>query len=155
MGLSANGRRLKNPRKSRVLGRRFFQKVQTRQRKGDNPLPPEGTEELILRCTLNRPAPLFAVLLVVLCCSSCQEGKKFYPVRGQVLVDGKPAERALVVFHPVDDADPQKIQPSAAVEADGSFNLKSYIAEDRVTRDGAPAGAYRVTVQWFPLDRSN
>ena len=93
---------------------------------------------------------LFA--LVVLCCSSCKGGKQFYPVRGQVFVDGKPGAGVMVVFHPVNDPDPEPVLPTAVVGADGSFLLKSFVVQDRVLRDGAQAGEYRVTCAWYPQD---
>jgi hypothetical protein len=99
-----------------------------------------------------RAVPLAAAALVALCCSSCNRGRPFYPVRGRVLVDGKPAEGVLVVLHPVDDPDPKPVQPTALVQADGSFVLKSYVIQERALKDGAPAGPYRVTFVWYPPD---
>ena len=100
-----------------------------------------------------------AILLVVglpatlVLCSACQKGQPFYPVRGQVFVAGKPAEEALVVFHPVEDTDPPALRPSARVQADGSFTLRSYDPKTCPTpKDGAPAGEYRVTVTWVPAN---
>jgi hypothetical protein len=70
--------------------------------------------------------------------------KPVFPVTGQVLVDGKPAENAIVFFHnqeiPPSRADPR---PCAVVGRDGCFRLTTYESDD-----GAPAGKYRVTVIW-------
>jgi hypothetical protein len=94
-------------------------------------------------------------IALVLLCSSCQGGKRFYPVRGQVFADGKPAQGVTIIFHPEDDSDPQPLQPSAIVQADGSFVLHSYVVEKRTLKEGAPAGRYRVTCTWYPPDLQN
>jgi hypothetical protein len=97
-----------------------------------------------------RAVLLTATALGALTGSSCQPGQRFHPVRGQVWCDDQPAAGALVVFHPANDPDPQAIRPSAYVLADGSFTLQSFDRQGRASRDGAPAGEYRVTVSWFP-----
>jgi hypothetical protein len=102
-----------------------------------------------------RRAAFAAIAVAALCCSSCGGGKKFYPVHGRILANGKPAEGVLIVLHPVDDPDPRPIKPSAMVQADGSFELKSFIAEQHIVKDGAPAGKYVVTCVWWPADRPN
>jgi hypothetical protein len=75
--------------------------------------------------------------LLALMCSSCQSRTetRVYPVSGRVLVNGQPAERALVVFHPV--ADDGGERPHAEVGADGGFKMS------------APAGDYVVTIEWW------
>jgi hypothetical protein len=97
-----------------------------------------------------RPGALLIPVLIALCCSSCQRGKQFYPVRGHVFANGKPAEGVMIVLHPLDDPDPEPVQPTAIVGADGSFTLKSYLVRERVLKDGAPAGKYVVTCTWYP-----
>jgi hypothetical protein len=94
-------------------------------------------------------------VLVALCGSSCQGGKRFYPVHGRVFADGKPAEGVTVILHPVNDPDPKPVQPSAVVRADGSFELNSFLLEQRVLKEGAPAGQYLVTCTWYPPDLQN
>jgi hypothetical protein len=83
-----------------------------------------------------------AILAALL--SSCARNtrKPVYPVRGQVLVNGKPAAGATVFFFPV-ESDPDAIAPYGVVDADGSFSLTTYL-----TFDGAPAGEYVVTIRW-------
>ncbi len=67
-----------------------------------------------------------------------------YPVRGQVLVDGKPAEHAFLVFHPTGaDERVQKLTPRATTGKDGFYELKTYWSGD-----GAPRGEYKVTALW-------
>jgi hypothetical protein len=80
-----------------------------------------------------------------------EERLPVYPVRGQVFVNGLPAEGAFVVFHPeYDPADPDHPRPRAKVRPDGSFALWTY-----ETDDGAPAGTYVVTVVWAPGEFEN
>jgi len=99
-----------------------------------------------------RAVLLTAAALAALCCSSCQGGKRFYPVRGRVLVNGKPAAGVSIVFYLVDDPDPKPVLPSAIVQADGSFELKTFVAQERALKDGAPAGPYQVSCVWYPPD---
>ena len=86
---------------------------------------------------------LVLFLLGALSCGNDKDRKSVYPVRGQVLFQGKPAAGALVLFHPVNDADSQTERPHGQVDQDGVFVLSTYGA-----RDGAPAGDYVVTIDW-------
>jgi hypothetical protein len=86
-------------------------------------------------------------MLAVLC-PACSSGRKaVHPVRGQILVDGKPAAQAQVLFHPA-EKDTDQLQPAGQTDDEGYFNLTSY-----VNSDGAPAGDYTVTVTWFRVFR--
>lgn len=88
----------------------------------------------------------FSVGLAALLASSCDRGdgrKPPYPVRGQVFFQGKPAQNALVIFHPQDDPDTKTQRPYGRVQADGFFRLSTY-----TPGDGAPAGEYAVTILW-------
>lgn len=76
-------------------------------------------------------------------CSSGPVRKPVYPTSGSVTVNGKPAVRARVIFHPLGVDDPQAERPSGEVGEDGKFQLATYSAAD-----GAPAGEYIVTVLW-------
>jgi hypothetical protein len=104
--------------------------------------------------TTARPVRLTVAALAALCCSSCQGGKRFYPVRGTVLANGKPAYGVLIALHPEDDTGPKALRPSATVRPDGSFEMKTYLHAEQVVKDGAQAGKYVVTCVWWPLDRS-
>jgi hypothetical protein len=88
---------------------------------------------------------LLPLLIVVLACNACGRGdrKAVVPVEGQVLFENKPAQYALVVFHPVGGA-PGAPRPTGRVGADGTFTLTTYDAGD-----GAPPGEYDVTVEWL------
>jgi hypothetical protein len=69
-------------------------------------------------------------------------GPTIYPVSGKVLVDGKPAVKALITFHPMSGPKDQAI-PYAETGADGTFRPST-----RLTGDGAPAGEYALTILW-------
>jgi serine/threonine-protein phosphatase CPPED1 len=69
-----------------------------------------------------------------------------YPVHGQALIDGTPATGTMVVFHLIEGEGKKPIRAGdALVEADGSFTLSTYTAND-----GAPVGTYIVTVAATP-----
>jgi hypothetical protein len=105
--------------------------------------------ESILMTCLTRRVRLALVLLTgaaALAGASCGSSKvPVYPVRGQVLYQGKPAEGALVIFHPTSGAIPPgaPMLPNGRVQADGSFTLTTY-----TDNDGAPAGEYVVVILW-------
>jgi hypothetical protein len=73
--------------------------------------------------------------------------KPVQPVRGKMFFEGSPTPHAIVRFYLPAAATAKDKKPSfvadALVEADGSFVLSSYAAND-----GAPAGDYIVTVAW-------
>ncbi|HEY7328334.1 MAG TPA: hypothetical protein VH592_11870 [Gemmataceae bacterium] len=93
------------------------------------------------------PKRLLSTLVVLsfaLLCSACSSGRKpVQPVRGQILVDGKPAAQAQVLFHPADGAK-EEPHPTGQTDDQGYFDLTSY-----AKGDGAPEGNYVVTVTWF------
>jgi hypothetical protein len=62
---------------------------------------------------------------------------------------GQPATGAFLVFHPVGQAVTGEERPTAKVQEDGSFVLTSHGAKSG--GEGAPAGEYAVTVQWYKL----
>ena len=92
--------------------------------------------------TAKRLAP--CLLLSVAACSAKPPARPpVYPVRGELLVNGKPAVGAVVSFHPVGNLTPDAVKPQATVETDGTFRPNTYDL-----RDGAPAGEYALTVYW-------
>jgi hypothetical protein len=97
---------------------------------------------------------MIGLCLVALGMASCSRGdgrKPTYSVAGKVLVNGKPAEHATVVFHPVGESGPDVVKPRGKVAADGSFTLTTYDGHD-----GAPAGEYQVTVElWLSSGRGD
>src|SRR4051812_645519 len=92
-----------------------------------------------------RLARLLLLGLSCVCCGGAAPGppRPVSPVRGSGLGAGKPAVKALVIFHPLNDADAKAPRPTGEVAADGSFALSTH-----TTGDGAPAGEYAVTVLW-------
>jgi hypothetical protein len=92
-------------------------------------------------------AVLAFIAVSLLACTSCGgTGPALHPVRGKVLVDGKPATGATVVFQPVQDS-AEALKPSGRVGDDGTFRLESY-----PHGQGAPAGEYFVLVTWYAAD---
>lgn len=89
----------------------------------------------------------FIVLVVIFGCGGCNGDSnkvQTFPVRGKVLVDGKPAGNAKLVFHPVArDERLQRLSPRATADEDGYFELKTYWSGD-----GAPIGEYTITASW-------
>lgn len=83
-------------------------------------------------------------------CGSADGRKPTFPVTGRVvLADGKPAQHATVVLHPVGESGAGAVKPHGKVAPDGSFRLTTYEGDD-----GAPAGEYRVTVElWLASGR--
>ncbi|HEY7330193.1 MAG TPA: hypothetical protein VH592_21325 [Gemmataceae bacterium] len=95
--------------------------------------------------------PALALMGFVLLAGCSGGGPRFNPVQGKVLWRGKPPVGARVIFHPIPQT-PNQLQPSALVEEDGSFHLKTYVPGNRRDyADGATSGEYRVTIDWFPL----
>jgi hypothetical protein len=87
---------------------------------------------------------LWAAGLALAACAGCSRVEEpFHPVQGQVLLDGKPAARAQVTFHPVNPG-PEAVHPVGQTDEQGRFTLTS-----QVSGDGAPAGEYRVAVVRF------
>ncbi|HEV3259890.1 MAG TPA: hypothetical protein VG013_23685 [Gemmataceae bacterium] len=86
---------------------------------------------------------LVPIMLALLCTSCAREraGKHCYPVKGRVLIRGKAATGALVVFYPVDKADGKSPSASGTCDEEGWFNLSTY-----EQGDGAPAGDYQVAI---------
>jgi hypothetical protein len=110
----------------------------------DEILPEEAAA--MLAVNFRPPTLATATLAGVLClacaaCSGSKEKAELYPADGKVLVDGKPAHRAIVWLHPVEPSEAPR--PHGTVDRDGTFRLSTYNAND-----GAPAGSYRVTVFW-------
>lgn len=100
-----------------------------------------------------RCAVAFCVgLLTVAFSSGCGKSRPeikgklpLFPVKGKVIMDGQPLAGATILFYPTKQfpagAAPQR--PRATVEDDGRFQVSTY-----GNKDGAPAGAYKVTISW-------
>jgi hypothetical protein len=85
-------------------------------------------------------------LLAVVTLAGCgKSGDTTVPVTGRVLVNGKPAKGAAVVFHPVEpNSNVASTRPLGQVDDNGEFHLTTAKAGD-----GATPGEYRVTVTWY------
>ena len=87
---------------------------------------------------------MLAVALVALSEVGCgKSGDALVPVSGHVIVNGKPAAGAAVVFHPVDQSG-TGTRPLAQVDERGEFHLTT-----AKSGDGAVPGEYRVTLTWY------
>lgn len=78
--------------------------------------------------------------------AGCGDGKiARYPVKGKVVVDGKPAQAAIVIFCPekTGDAEFERQRPFSQTDAEGNYQLRTFEAGD-----GAPAGNYKIMVRW-------
>jgi tetratricopeptide (TPR) repeat protein len=72
---------------------------------------------------------------------------RVHRAQGKAQFDGKPMANATVFLHPVGEENPRFPRPRAIVQEDGTFQVGTYRKDD-----GAPAGEYKVTVQWFSTD---
>ncbi len=101
---------------------------------------------------LRRLQTALALVLVVLCCTTCNTNKRkpVYSARGKVLVGTEPAKDALVVLYPMDEKEVEGPNPYGRVDGNGDFVLSSY-----ADNDGAPAGEYIVTIEWRPLSTNH
>jgi hypothetical protein len=94
-------------------------------------------------------APMALICSVVASASlvGCSKSDRLVttPVEGKVLSqDGKPLERATVIFHSTDSS-AKFPKPRGTTDAQGLFQLSTYD-----TADGAPVGKYKVTIeQWY------
>jgi hypothetical protein len=71
--------------------------------------------------------------------SGCNNGPKLVPVSGSITVNSKPAEGALIYFHPSSETEPTA---SGVAAADGSFEPMTN------GEKGLFVGSYKVTVIW-------
>jgi hypothetical protein len=86
---------------------------------------------------------VLGLVLTLASCSGKYGAHPPYPTTGRVKVNGQPAKGAMVVFHHVGDWGEKSIVPRAWTDDAGRFTLSTY-----GVGDGAPAGEYRVAVQW-------
>jgi hypothetical protein len=74
--------------------------------------------------------------------ASCSGEEQLHPVTGSVRVDGKPANRAVVMFHPENPVSLNETAATAVTAEDGTFKLATG------TKHGVKSGKYIVTVVW-------
>jgi hypothetical protein len=75
-----------------------------------------------------------------------------FPVKGKLVMDGKPMAAALIVFNPVVKfpAGTAQLHPHATADENGEFTVSTYGAGD-----GAPAGDYKITISWKGEDAAD
>jgi hypothetical protein len=100
--------------------------------------------KLMSYSSLRVAVQLLAVLSLVTV-GGCGDGKlAVYSVSGVVKVDSKPADGAMVIFCPTDGSEELlKLRPYAFTDPDGKYQLTTFDQGD-----GAPAGNYKVIIQW-------
>jgi hypothetical protein len=86
------------------------------------------------------------VLLALLCglgggCGGSDGRIETFPVKGQVLIKGRPVTNGSIVFT---STDPTATGAIGRLDQDGRFSLMTYEPDD-----GAPAGEYKVVVRAF------
>lgn len=87
-------------------------------------------------------------VVAAMCGCGAAEGERVqvFPVTGLITQGGKPLAGAQVVFHPKNPADSRTPVAQGRTDEAGKYQLTSY-----ETNDGAAAGEYAVTVQYYPL----
>jgi hypothetical protein len=91
-------------------------------------------------------------LVFVLGCGSADRARlPVYPTSGRLSVGGKPVQGVSVVLNPIEGSPAARkgLSPSATSDESGGFVISTY-AQD----DGAPAGEYKVTLQWMRTESS-
>jgi hypothetical protein len=86
------------------------------------------------------PLSALAAALALLTSAGCSpKAPTLSPIRGQVLVDGKPIVEAVIVLHPAKGDEPGGKKLEARSDAEGRFAIA----------EGLPPGQYDLTVQWL------
>jgi hypothetical protein len=90
---------------------------------------------------------VFCLCLCLASCSSKYGDHPPYPTSGQILVNGQPVPQGVQVtfFHEGDWGEKTIPPPTALTDDEGKFELTTY---PDGSKDGAPAGDYKVTVEW-------
>jgi hypothetical protein len=84
-------------------------------------------------CSKHGPPPIKGTKLAV------------FPVKGKLMMDGKPMVLAAIIFNPVTKfpKGSAQLQPRATADENGDFTVSTY-----GNGDGAPAGDYKITISW-------
>jgi hypothetical protein len=91
----------------------------------------------------SRRIAAFALSAFILMLSACATDEKLLAITGEVIVGGKPAVGALLMFHPDPPGDPKTTFPATAkAGSDGKFSL------DTGLKSGVRPGKYVVTITW-------
>lgn len=93
-----------------------------------------------LRTVLGNAPLAWLLILLVAATSGCgPAGPTLVPATGTITVDGKPADGAMLIFHPVGG---KGSIASAAAKAGGAFDIISN------GKPGIVTGSYKVTATW-------
>jgi|GEM_PF-869945 len=93
-----------------------------------------------LRTSLGNSPLVWILILLVAATSGCgPAGPTLVPAKGTITVDGKPADGAMLIFHPVGG---KGSIASAAANAAGAFDVISN------GKPGIVTGSYKVTASW-------
>jgi hypothetical protein len=97
------------------------------------------------KINLRRRVDLWLGIGVILSLASCSKDNRppLVPVQGQVFLEDRPAHKAVVWFHPVEQVELGCPHPRGVVDQQGEFVVGTY-----KIGDGAPAGRYRISVYW-------
>ena len=90
----------------------------------------------------------FAALLTLVAAIGCGNGSSgpvTYPVTGKVTLGGVPVGGAAIFFAPT-SSDGVAVGASAQTEPDGSFSVRIELDRGKSSKEGLPAGEYRVSV---------
>jgi hypothetical protein len=91
---------------------------------------------------------VLAAAIIAAGCGRPQEPwEKVYPASGVVHYRGQPLSGAVVTLIPLDADFPDSVRPTAVTDAEGTFAIGTYSADD-----GAPAGDYKVLVLHYPVE---
>jgi hypothetical protein len=96
----------------------------------------------------NRFVLLAAVATAVFTGCAGETRLPVFPVTGKVQFQGKSPAGAIVVLNPVGATGNLDVLPTGTVKDDGSFTLTAYESDD-----GAPAGNYIATIQWYKVTK--
>lgn len=87
-------------------------------------------------------AAAFAVIGLPSCGGDGRVAHKVYPVKGKILVNGKPENEVQIVLNRTYE-DKNPVAPQGLTNEKGEFQITSYFAND-----GAPEGEYVATIEW-------
>lgn len=92
-----------------------------------------------------------AGLLAIVAMTGCggEHQVKVYPVKGQVKFGSEIPVGAQIVLHSQSDNGAGDVAPTGTVKEDGTFAISTY-----GDADGAPAGDYVATIEWFKVVNS-
>ena len=89
------------------------------------------------------PIRFAALLLLVgtIGCGKSSSGPMTYPVTGKVTLGGTPVAGATIFFTPA-----SAVGATAQTDSDGSFNVRIELDLGKSSKEGLPAGDYRVSI---------